>query len=90
MYGLSGWMDKELFHDLFERQFLHYAPGGRLLLLLLDGHSTYYQPKVMEPASEKGIILFALPPHTIHVAHPLDVTPFHSLKLYWNSSMGRW
>ena len=28
--------------------------------------------------------MFALPPHTTHVAQPLDVTCFHSLKMYWD------
>ena len=50
MYGLnpgSGWIDQELFRDWFERHFLQYAPAARPLLLLLDGHSTHYQPEVV-------------------------------------------
>lgn len=87
MYGLSpgsGWIDTELFRDWFDRHFLQYAPAGRPLLLLLDGHSTHYQPEVVRLAASKGVIMFALPPHTTHVAQPLDVTCFHSLKTYWD------
>ena len=29
------------------------------------------------------MILFCLPPNITHVAQPLDVTPFHSLKSHW-------
>ena len=65
MYGLnpgSGWIDQELFPDWFERHFLQYAPAVRPLLLLLDGHSTHYQPEVVRLAATNGVIMFALPP----------------------------
>ena len=85
MYGLSpgsGWIDTELFRDWFDRHFLQYAPAGHPLLLLLDGHSTHYQSEVVRLAASKEVIMFALPPHTTHVAQPLNVTCFHSLKTY--------
>ena len=65
MYGLnpgSGWIDQELFRDWFERHFLQYALAARSLLLLLDGHSTHYQPEVVQLAASSGVIMFALPP----------------------------
>ena len=85
MYGLnprSGWINTELFRDWFERQILQYAPAGHPLLLLMDGHSTHYQPEVVRLAASNGVILFTLPPHTTHVALPLFMTCFHSLKAY--------
>ena len=87
MYGLSpgsGWIDTELFRDWFDRHFLQYAPAGHPLLLLLDGHSTHYQPEVVRLAASKGVSMFVFPLHTTHVAQPLDVTCFHSLKMYWD------
>ena len=36
------YMDSELFHLWFQRQFLRYAPAVRPLLLLLDRHSSHY------------------------------------------------
>ena len=46
MYGMSknGWIDTELFSLWFSEHFLAYAPPIRPLLLLLDGHSSHYQP----------------------------------------------
>ena len=83
IYGLSesGWMDGELFSQWFH---LKYAPSSRPIILLLDGHSSHYNPCVIREAARAGVILFCLPPNTTHVAQPLDVAPFHSLKVYWN------
>ena len=86
IYGLSesGWMDGELFSQWFRYHFLKYAPSSRPIILLLDGHSSHYNPCVIREAARAGVILFCLPPNTTHVAQPLDVAPFHSLKVYWN------
>jgi len=35
-------------------------------------------------AAENEIILFCLPPHTSHVAQPLDVSFFGPLKKHWS------
>ena len=87
IYGLSpksGWMDGELFSQWFRCHFLKYAPSIRPILLLLDGHSSHYNPQLIREAAGAGVILFCLPPNVTHVAQPLDVTPFHSLKVHWD------
>ncbi len=69
MYGLSpgsGWIDSQLFREWFEHHFLLYAPAARPLLLLLDGHSSHYQPEVVHLAASKGVILFTFPPPPHH------------------------
>ena len=74
MYTLSpgsGWMDGEIFHEWFKHHFLEYAPSGRPLLLLLDGHSSHYNPTLIHYAAQKGVIVFALPPNATHIAQPL-------------------
>jgi len=53
-------------------------------MLLLDGHSSHYQPSLVKKSSENDIILFCLPPHTTHLAQPLDRTCFNPLKKAWN------
>ena len=53
-------------------------------MLLLDGHSSHYQPSVVHKAAENDIVLFCLPPHTTHLAQPLDRTCFSPLKQAWN------
>ena len=84
-YGLSktGWMDGELFKERLKNHFLIHAPSARPLLLLLDGHVSHYTPDVLQLASNEGIVLFCLPPHTIHLLQPLDNGTFSSLKSHW-------
>uniref|UniRef100_A0A1X7UP58 DDE-1 domain-containing protein n=1 Tax=Amphimedon queenslandica TaxID=400682 RepID=A0A1X7UP58_AMPQE len=85
MYGLtsSGWIDSEIFHGWLCKHFLPHAPGSRPLLLLLDGHSSYYCPDTINTAAEEKIIIFCLPPHTTHRTQPLDKGCFSPLKAYW-------
>ena len=84
-YGLSdnGWMDSELFADWFKNHFLKHAPPLRPLILMLDGHSSHYQPNLIQTAASEGIIIFCLPPHTTHLLQPLDNGTFGSLKAHW-------
>ena len=53
-YGLSkkGWIDTELFYHWLKKHFLNYAVPARPLLLLLDGHSSHFQPEVLKYAKE--------------------------------------
>ncbi len=79
MYGLSpssGWIDSELFAERFKRHFLLYAPSGRPLLLLIDGHSSHHSPQFIRCAAEQGVIVFLLPLNTTHVAHRWIVCAF--------------
>ena len=68
MYGLSnsGWMDLDLFSDWFHHHFLPHAPSVRPLLLVMDGHSTHFCPRMITKAAEEKVILFTLPPHLCH------------------------
>ena len=85
-YGMSGkgWTDQELFRNWLKNHFLKYAVSGRPLLLLLDGHSSHYEPRSVEIAKEEDIILFCLPPHTTQDSQPLDCTVFGPLKRHWS------
>ncbi len=55
------------------------------LLLLLDGHSTHYQPDVIRFARAHNIIMLCLPPHTTHESQPLDCGVFKPLKSKWTA-----
>ena len=83
-YGLSdkGWVDTELFKGWLTDHLLKHAVGARPLLVLLDGHSSHYQPDLIRYAREHDI-LFCLPPHTSHESQPLDVSVFRPLKNNW-------
>lgn len=84
-YGLSdnGWIDTELFEGWLSEHFIQCAVPGRPLLLLLDGHSTHYQPRVVRFAKEHNVIMLCLPPHTTHKSQPLDCGVFGPLKAKW-------
>lgn len=85
VYGLpkTGWIDGDLFDLWFSRHFLSHAPPMRPLLLLVDGHSSHFQPSVIERAAKEAVIVFCLPPHTTHLTQPLDKGCFGPLKMYW-------
>ena len=85
LYGLSanGWMDQELFNLWFSDHFLKYIPSSRPVILLMDGHKSHFNPDTIQLASEKGVILFTLPPNTTHLCQPLDRSCFGPLKTAW-------
>ena len=74
-YGLSdnGWINTELFEAWMSEHFLQHAVSARPLLLLLDGHSTHYQPQLLRLAKENE-----------HEAQPLDCGAFGPLKAHWS------
>ena len=84
-YGISdkGWVDHKLFYSWLKDHFLHNVVSHRPLLLLLDGHSSHFEPQSIEFAKEHDIVIFCLPPHTTHECQPLDVGLFGLLKRYW-------
>ena len=65
-YGLNSneWIDSELFHGWLTDHFLKHAVGPRPLLLLLDGHSSHYNPATIRFAKEQEV---CLPTHTTRV-----------------------
>lgn len=64
--------------------FFEYAPSGRALLLLLDGHSSHYNPEFIWFAAQNRDIVFVLPPNTTCISQPLDGVCFKALKECWN------
>ena len=52
--------------------------------LLLDGHSTNYQPQVIRFTMEHKCVMLCLPPHTTHESQPLDVGVFAPVKVWWS------
>ena len=74
----NGWVDSELFRDSLSA-FPTHAVGAHPLLLLLDGHSSHYQPQLIEYVREFGVIMFCLPPQTTNESQPLDASVSKSL-----------
>ena len=82
MYGLSdsGWINGELFELWFMHHFLPYEPSATLLL---DGHSSHYNPSVIRKAAEEKLIIFCLPPYSSYETQTLDKGSFSPLKTCW-------
>ena len=87
-YGLSkkGWIDRELFHGWLVEHFLKHAVASRPLLLL-DGHSSHYEPATIRFAKENDVIILCLAPHTTHETQPLDCSLFWPLKIHWREAV---
>ncbi len=82
-------MDQELFHHWITDHFLPNAASRRPLLLLLDGHSSHFEPYSIQLARQHELVIFCFPPHTTHECQPLDTTFFRSLKSHWQCSVHR-
>ena len=87
-YGLSatGWVDTLLFKKWLTNHLLKNAVRDRLLLLILDGHGSHYQPELITYAKKNGVVLFCLPPHTTHESQLLDTSVFKPLKQNWQDA----
>ena len=81
----NGWIDQELFHYWLTDHFLAHAVASRPLLLLLDGHSSHFEPETIRFAKDHNVVIFCLPPHTTHECQPLDCSLFGPLKIDWRN-----
>ena len=74
-YGMSpnGWIDQDLFTTWLQKVFIPSIPPPRPVVLLLDGHSSHFNPEAIAVAAEEKIVIFCLPPHLTHVVQPHDV-----------------
>lgn len=82
----KGWMDQELISFWMTQLLVKHIPPTHPVMLLVDGHSSHYEPATIKLAAEAGIMMLCLPPHSTHVAQPLDVSFFRLLKLYWSEA----
>ena len=78
-------MDQGLFNIWLKEHFLSNVVAQRPLLLLLDGHSSHFEPQSIQFAKDNDII-FCLPPRTTHACQPLDVGLFGPLKRHWQQA----
>ena len=66
-------------------------PSKEKILLNLDGHKSHkHNISALGRASECGIIMLSLPPHTSHKMPPLDITFFKPLKTYYYQAIEHW
>jgi hypothetical protein len=90
--NISGWMQKEIFENWFER-FIEFSGATieKPVLLLLDGHSTHVQSiKIIDRARETGVIILCFPPHCTHRLQPLDIAFMKPLSVYYDQEISNW
>ena len=61
------------------------VPEVRPLLLIMDGHSSHYNPDFIRIAAKEQILIFVFPPSTTHLTQPLDKGCIGPLKTAWNA-----
>jgi len=86
-YAVSdkGWVDQELFFYWLKEHFLLNAVSQCPLLLLLDGHSSHFEPNSIQFAKDNQVIIFCPPPHTTHECQ-LDCSLFRPFKRHWQEA----
>ena len=87
-YGVSpkGWMTETdyLYLDWFRNMSIPSLPPERPVLLIIDGHKTHIQYKVLQLAKANEIEIAKLPPHTTYLLQPLDLSLFKPMKEWYN------
>lgn len=89
---ISGWMQKDIFENWFEK-FIDFSGATieKPVLLLLDGHSTHVQSlKIIDRARASGVIILCFPPHCTHRLQPLDVAFMKPLSVYYDQEISHW
>ncbi len=80
----NGWIDQELFKFWLSDHFLPNASSGRPLFLLLDGHSSHFEPCTIQHGRDCGVVMLCLPPHTYYTRMS---TPWYKLLLLTQVSL---
>ena len=62
----NGWVDHELFSYFLTEDITQNAVPYRPQLLLLDSHSTRFEPKSLQVAKDNNTVIFYLS-HTTHI-----------------------
>lgn len=85
----SGWSSTKIFNNYVTTHLVMYAnvavgKDKAPTLLLYDGHRSHINLTLTEWSKYHNVVLFVLPPHTIHLTQPLDVGVFGPLKAMYN------
>ncbi|KAJ8935213.1 hypothetical protein NQ318_017129 [Aromia moschata] len=87
----NGWMNADLFLK-WMGHFIKYANPSkeRPVLLVLDGHASHKDLRVITFAREHNIHMISTPPHTTHKLQPLDRTFMKPFKDAYYEACGLW
>ncbi|XP_047135434.1 uncharacterized protein LOC124812622 [Hydra vulgaris] len=71
----SGWMVESTFMEWFNHFIKSVRPSKtNPVLLILDNHESHMSINFIDLASDNGVIVLTIPPHTSHKLQPLDIT----------------
>lgn len=82
----SGWMQSDIFANIWFPHFLKYAKPSKEdpILLIFDGHATHTKNlQLVERARSNNVHIIVIPPHTSHRMQPLDVAFMLPLTTYY-------
>jgi hypothetical protein len=86
----SGWMNAETFLRWLHFQQHVHSSAARPALLILDGHGSHKDLKVIEYARDTRIHMLSTPPHTTHILQPHDRVFFNPYKQAYGSASASW
>ena len=86
----SGWMNTETFLQWLHFQQDVHSSAARPVLLILDGHGSHKDLKVIEYARDNHIHMLSTPPHTTHKLQPLERVFFKPFKQAYGSASALW
>ena len=66
------------------------AFSPKKVILIVDGHVTHKSIAAVEYATECGVVMVCLLPHTTHRMQPLDKTIYGPLKTAYNTACDNW
>jgi hypothetical protein len=81
----NGWMNTDIFLACFQNFLRHVKEHP--LIVILDGHSTHINLRVIKEARDANVSLIKLPSHSTNLLQPLDVSCFRPLKLLWDKQL---
>ncbi len=76
----SGFIDRDIYADWFEKNFIRHLPVERPILLLQDGATAHISPRLIDLAIANDIILLCFPPKLTHILQPCDVGIYRKMK----------
>ena len=83
----NGWTDDFLCKQWLQKTFIPQVTEQNTLekpiLLIDDGHSSHDTLDVIALSWEHNVLLYCLPPHTMHKFQPLDVGVFGPFQWAW-------
>jgi len=87
----SGWMNAHTFLQWLQH-FQQHVPSSaaRPVLVILDGHGSHIDLKVIEYARDNHIHMLSTPPHTTHKLQALDRVFFKPFKQAYGSASALW